>query len=353
VARSWVERVHPASLEPLACSPALAGGPIWPGGMAAHANGSLYVVFGQHAHRLDPDCDVVASRVLPRVKPYNSFVILPDGHLVTKDFGGVLPGSDPNAHTYHPAELVVVEPERLEIVARMPLPEASIARVSADGSNVYVVGTSKLWRVRWDGSVLEIDDSFDAPYVRMEGQTYGWDPVIALGGAWFLDNGLGSERYAGTFRDRGVSAAPLHLVRVDLDTGAATLTEVSGRPHGIVANPPLVDVSRRIAVGFDSGNGVIAAFDVAIDGTTTPRWTKRQDHAAHMLLFADTGELVTTDHDRDRLMDQLVVLDIETGEERLRADSGSTTQSVLFPAPGWDRDVYYCSFAGLARLCAR
>jgi len=47
-----------------------------------------------------------------------------------------------------------------------------------------------------------------------------------------------------------------------------------------------------------------------------------------------------------------VVLDVETGEERVRLASGSPVQSVLFPAVGWDRDVYYCSFAGIARLAA-
>jgi hypothetical protein len=25
-------------------------------------------------------------------------------------------------------------------------------------------------------------------------------------------------------------------------------------------------------------------------------------------------------------------------------------QSVLFPAPGWDRDLYWCTFSTLARL---
>src|ERR1700687_2148893 len=57
-----------------------------PGGIAAHANGSLYVVFGNHAHRLAPDLGVGTSVELPRRRPYNSFVIMPDGHLVTKDF---------------------------------------------------------------------------------------------------------------------------------------------------------------------------------------------------------------------------------------------------------------------------
>ena len=39
-----------------------------------------------------------------------------------------------------------------------------------------------------------------------------------------------------------------------------------------------------------------------------------------------------------------------TGAERLRIDSGSAVQSVVFPAVGWNSDVYYCSFHGIARL---
>ena len=63
--------------------------------------------------------------------------------------------------------------------------------------------------------------------------------------------------------------------------------------------------------------------------------------------------MLTTDHDVARMADQLVVRDIETGNERLRMDSGSAVQSVLFPAVGWDHDAYYCSFNGIARFAAR
>ncbi|HEY3831368.1 MAG TPA: hypothetical protein VGO03_03695 [Acidimicrobiia bacterium] len=347
---SWVERIDPLTLETVGRSPDLAGGPTWPGGLAAHANGSLYVVFGAHVHRLDATLQATASARLPRTKPYNSFVVLPDGHLVTKDFGGVLPGHDPSAHEYEPAELVVLEPEELTVVARIALAEASIARLSADGNTVYAVGTEHLYRATWDGQVLSIDEGFAVRYRTIAGQTYGWDCVIALGAVWFLDNGFGSERYAGTFRGQGVNAAPLHLVRVDLATQAVSLTEICGRPNGVVANPPLVDEQRRIVVGFDSGNGALAAFDIADDGTLTPRWTRDQNHACHMLLFADTGELITTDHDASRMVDEIVVLDIESGSERVRVASGSPIQSVVFPAPGWSNDVYYASFAGIARL---
>jgi hypothetical protein len=347
---SWVEQVDPESLDVVARSDDLPGGPTWPGGMAAHANGSLYVVFGNHAHRLAPDLSSVASRELPRRRPYNSFVIAPDGHLLTKDFGGVLPGHDPAAHTPEPAELLALEPDSLDIAARCVLPEPSIARLSADGDAVYVVGTSTLFRVGWDGRELRLDERFAGRYRTIEGQTYGWDAVLALGAAWFLDNGAGSERYIGTFRGQGISTAPLHLVRVDLETAAVTLTEICGLPNGVVANPPVVDESRRIVVGYDSGNGVLAAFDIAADGGLAPRWRHDQNHACHPLLFADTGELVTNDHDADRMADAIVVLDIETGDVRTRVDAGSAVQSVLFPAAGFGRDFYYCSFAAVTRV---
>jgi hypothetical protein len=203
--------------------------------------------------------------------------------------------------------------------------------------------------VQWDGANLTLDETFRARYRTIDGQTYGWDAVIDAGAAWFLDNGDGSERYAGTFRGQGISSAPLHLVRVDLATGAVTLTEICGLPNGVVANPPAVDPERRVAVGFDSGNGVLAGFTIAGD-ELLPRWSRPQNHAGHMLRFPDTGELVTGDHDQDRMVDHVVVLDIETGEELARAETGSPVQSVLFPCPGFDRDLYLCSFTTLSRV---
>ena len=98
---------------------------------------------------------------------------------------------------------------------------------------------------------------------------------------------------------------------------------------------------------------MLAAFDVAPDGTTSPRWRRDQDHACHLVLFSDTGELVTNDHDARRMHEDIVVLDIETGAERVRVPSGSAVQSVVFPAAGFDRDVYCCSFSTVTRIAAR
>ena len=340
-ATALVERIDPHTLETLDQSPELDGGPVWPGGLGANRHGSLHVVFGNHAHRLDADLRVVASTTLPRERPYNSFVTLPDGHLVTKDFGGARPGFPIAAADREACELLVLEPEGLTIVDRLVAPEPSIARLSAAGDDVYVVGDTSLLRVRWDGRRLALDDAFTAPYRTMAGQTYGWDCVIAAGAAWFLDDGDGSEHYNGTLRGHGVSTAPLHLVRVDLGTGVVTMVEICGRPGGLVANPPVVDEARGVVVGYDSGNGALVGFDL---DTLDVRWRRDQDHGSHLLLYAESGELVTGDHA------DAVVLDIATGDELARADTGSGIQSVLFPAPGFEHDFYVCTFLTVSRV---
>jgi hypothetical protein len=231
------------------------------------------------------------------------------------------------------------------------LPEPSVARLSADGDDIHVVGVTRFMRVRWTGAELLLDESIgDAVYRTLAGQTHGWDAVIDDGAAWFLDDGAGSERYAGSFRGIGISECPLHLVRVGLVDGAVSLTEVCGLPLGLIANPPAVDPVRRVVVGYDSANGIVTAFRFDDDGATSPLWTRPLHHAAHPLRFADTGELVLCDHDAERGVDQVVVVDIETGAERGRVDTGSPVQSVLFLAPGFDRDLYVCSFAGVARI---
>ncbi|MGH9080703.1 MAG: hypothetical protein ACRDYE_11635 [Acidimicrobiales bacterium] len=345
----FVEHIEPQTLEPLVRSPDLVGGPTWPGSAAVHANGSVYVVFGNHAHRLAPDLSRLATTSLPRQRPYNGFVILPDGHLVTKDFAGSRPGSPVPATDREPCELIVLEPEHLGIVERCALPEPSIARLSADGDDVYVVGDTSLLLLRWDGRRLHPDRDFRVRYRTLEGQTYGWDCVIETGAAWFLDNGEGSESYSGTLHGHGVSQSPLHLVRVDLRTGGCSMTEVCDRPGGLVANPPVIDAERSIAVAYDSGNGTMRAFDIAADGVLTTRWQRDHHHGGHLVLYPGSGELITGDYDEARGTDQVVVLDIGTGAELARADSGSPVQGVLFPAAA-EHAVYLCTFTTVSRV---
>ena len=332
---AWVERLDATTLEPIARVDDLAGGPWWPGGIAAHANGSLHVVHGRWAHRLSVDLRPQAARELPQDRAYNSFVVLPDGHLVTKDL--VMDGSAPS-------RLVVLDPDSLEIVAaEVAAPEASIARLSADHDVVYLVGDHSVFRYQWDGRRLALDADWSFRYRTAADQSYGWDPVIAGGHVWFMDNG--AHRYAGTMRDRGVASGPVHLVRVAVDDARDhELVEISGLAGGAVTNPPLYDATSRIAVGYDSANGVLAAF--RFDGALAPLWRVDLDTAGHLAWYPDDGTLVAYDHHET---EDLVFLDLATGEERGRAPTGSPMQSVVFPA-AVDGAVYYASFSTVARV---
>jgi hypothetical protein len=98
------------------------------------------------------------------------------------------------------------------------------------------------------------------------------------------------------------------------------------------------------------------------------------------LLFSDTGELVLNDFHAAALTrtrigrtfahrltpalqhrvarriaarngrDDVVVVDIATGQEKARAVVPSVTQSLVLPAPGFNRDLYWCTLTTLARI---
>jgi hypothetical protein len=365
----WVERLDPHTLQPLSTSPRLAGGPFWPGGLAVRRDGSVHVVHGRHCHRLSAALEPLASRRLSQPRPYNSFVALSDGTLAMKEIDREL---------RQPAHLTLLDPQSLEPrCPELTLPEPSVARLSADGDTLYVVGATTLWRYQWDGERLSQDERWQLRYHGGAGHSYGWDSVIAGGQVWFMDNG--AHDYATTMRGAGVESGPVRLIRVSCsDSRDSETVEVSGASRGTITNPPLYDAARGIAVAYDSGNGVVQAF--RFDGRLAPAWRARLDHAAHMILFAETGELVLHHHHGPRLArtrwgrrlgqaasglaqspavrrtmtrqarDEVVVLDIETGQERARCPVPTMFQSVLFPAPGFDRDLYWCTFSTLARL---
>lgn len=336
-----VERIDPLTLKTLQRSPRLTGGPMWPGGMAVHRNGDLYVVYGRHAHRLNRNCEPVASITLPLAQPYNSFVILDNGLIVTKNL------SDNRA-----AHLSVIDADTMALIgAGTECPEASIARLSAIGNTVYVVGVRSVFRYDWDETQRQLvpDPGWRFDYIGTTAQSYGWDASLSGGQAWFMDNGR--HRYFYTMVGAGVSPSPNRLIRVSLtDAADHAALPVCGLPGGSITNPPLYDSQRQIVVAYDSANRHLAAwrFDANARGLT-PLWQKSPfGCASHMLLYPDTGELVVNDY--RHFGEEVVVLDIATGAERGRVRVGGITQGVVFPSVGWHRDVYWCSMGRLARI---
>ena len=336
-----VERIDPQTLKTVRRSPRLSGGPMWPGGMAIHRNGDLYVVYGRHAHRLDRACEPLASLRLPVEAPYNSFVILDNGLIVTK-----------NLSETTNARLTVVDAESLTPACDDTVcPEPSIARLSATGNTVYVVGVRSIFRYRWDDGAgrLAFDPDWRFDYIGASRQTFGWDVALDGRHAWFMDNG--KHRYLRTMIGAGVSPTPNRLIRVSTsDAGDHQMLPVCGIKGGSITNPPLVDPQRDIVVAYDSANRHLQAwrFDSGARSMTA-LWQKiRFGCASHMIHYADTGELVINDYRRGA--EEVVVLNIESGAEIARVRTGGLQQGVVFPSVGWERDFYWCSMGRLARV---
>jgi hypothetical protein len=370
----WIERLDPETLAVTATSPPLAGGAWWPGGIAAHANGDLHMVFGRWAHRLSPGLDVLASHRLPVSRPHNSFVVLDGGELVTKD-------CDAPAGL-EPSTVSALDPETLLPVAEpLPLPEPSIARLSSDGESVIAVGTTRLFRLRLDRRAgrLAIDDEWRPSYGPAPDRSFGWDPVITDEHVFWMDNGR--NHVDRTMVGSGESASPLRLWWARLDDGTTRSVEISGIPYGTESNPPAWDPERRLVVAYDAGNAVVRAWRLVGDELEDAWRRDGLAHAGHLILYPDTRELIAGDwHDTPALRrpvirplvrgttallsrsararraslpsghDELVVLDLDTGAEKARVAVPSPSQGFLFPAPGFGRDVYYQSLTTIARV---
>ncbi len=338
---SCVERIDPLTLKTCCKSPRLKGGPMWPGGMAIHRNGDLYVVYGRYAHRLNRACEPLASRQLPVDLPYNSFVLLDNGLLVTKNLSDSVN-----------ARISVLDPETLKpVCADIDCAEPSIARLSSSGNTLYVVGVRSIMRYHWDeaAQTLRRDPDWHCDYIGDSSQTYGWDVVLEGGHAWFMDNG--KHRYFTRMIGAGVNPTANRLIRVALDdSGNREILPISGLSGGSVTNPPLHDFKRQIVVAYDSANSYLRAWHFNPQShALTPLWEKHAfGCASHMISYPDTGELVVNDYRKRG--EEVVVLNIETGAELARVRSGGLTQGVVFPSSGWNRDLYWSSMGRLARI---
>ena len=199
---AWVERLDPATLAVTASTPRLPGGRFWPGGIAAHACGDLHVVFGRWAHRLSPELEVLASHRLPIDRPYNSFVVLDGGELVTKDCDAPAGQEPSTVSVLDPISLLPVAPP-------LPLPEPSVGRLSSDGETVYAIGTTAMFALRLDRDAgrLVLDEHWRPSYGPVPGRSYGWDPVLTGEHVFWMDNGRNSVDH--TMLGSGSESSPV------------------------------------------------------------------------------------------------------------------------------------------------
>jgi len=358
----WLERIHPESLEPMHTTERLpCGDHVWCGAILAHANGSIYSVNGNFIHRLAPDCSVEGEAQLPVDRAHNGLLALSDGSLITKDLR--LEGQGGTT-------LTRLDPETLEVMeAPLVLPEGSMGRIAADripgGDAVYVPGTEHLWRIDVGEKMVVVDDW--RPRYRDARGEFGlaWDSCLSGGAAWLMDCGdIQSVRAIFSVEPNGRFDQPpegllgwrrpapwtgaQRLLRVDLANGRVeTLTPFGTEGGGIIAPPVHVPELER-AVCWDSLRGGLAGISTAGGGLSVA-WTLPFRPSMQPVVFPESGELVINDFTESG-SDDLVVVDLESGEVIDRVYTGSRIANGMFLSPGGERDIYYCSTLGVARI---
>ncbi len=361
----WVERIDPDTLEPLASSPDLpCGEHVWCGAILAHANGSVMSVNGSYLHRLDPDdLSIIVERRLPADRSHNGLLALADGTLVTKDLR--LEGQGGTTITR-------LDADTLELIGEpMVLPEGSMGRIAADtdadGDDlVYVPGTEHLWRLRVGADRLLLDDwkpRYRAAYDRVG---LSWDACLSDGHCWIMDCGdILSVRRIHQTEPNGRFAAPpgrdlswrlpapwdgaQRLFRVSLDDPTDIMAiEPFGTPGGGIIAPPVHVPEAEMAVAWDSVNGGLAGIST-VDGGLEVAWHLDIRASMQPIVFPESGELVINDFTADG-SDDLVVVDVTTGELIDRTQTGSRVANGMFLTSGGERDVFYCSTLTVARI---
>jgi len=360
----WVQRIDPSTLEPLASSPELpCGDHVWCGAILAHANGSIHSVNGSYLHRLDPDdLTVTAERQLPVDRSHNGLLALADGTLITKDLR--LEGQGGTT-------ISRLDPDTLDLVSEpLVLPEGSMGRIAADitaaGEHVFVPGTEHLWRLTVDGDEVNIDDW--RPRYRAENDRWGlaWDSCISDGACWIMDCGdlLSVRRIHhtepnGRFPEppgRDLSwrlgapwAGAQRLIRIDLaDPTDVRSIEPFGTPGGGIIAPPVHIPEHDIAIAWDSINGGLAGVNTNEDGLSV-LWQIDVRPSMQPVVFPESRELVINDFTDDGF-DDLIVVDIATGDLLDRVSTGSRIANGMFLTAGGQRDVFYCTTTTLAHV---
>lgn len=376
----WVWRVDPLTLETVAESPRLpSGGHNWCGAVTVHENGDLYVVNGRFVHRLSPELAVKAELALPIDNAHNGHLILSDGNLITKDIQ-----IDPARRTW----FTLLDPD-LGLIDRFELPENSVGRFAcdrqADRDLIYVTSPTRVYRLIYRDRTLALDADWIGNYaIPGEDQAFAWDCCLGSDSVWFQDMGenaairqtlsaspigtnqpvqpspaiamlvrLGLGRWLSAFarRRRRDHAAPLRVFRFSTaDAADRDVLMPFGDPGGWNAAPPLYDPERRILVCFDTANARVGAFRYHGVGDVRPLWQKAYRNTNQLTLFADTGELLVDDVKPLRRWDAVVV-DIETGREKGRVDTGCGMSGAMWYAPGFSRDFYTSTgFGAVARI---
>ena len=128
-----------------------------------------------------------------------------------------------------------------------------------------------------------------------------------------------------------------------------SLKEISpfGAAGGGIIAPPVNVPEHKMCIAWDSINGGLAGISTESEELTLA-WKIDVRPSMQPVVFPDSAELVINHYqDRD---DQIIVVDIRSGELISKVSLSSPLANGMFLSPGFERDIYYCSTLTFARV---
>ena len=356
----WVQKINPDTLEVLNESPQLpCGDHVWCGAIAAHKNGSVIKVNGSFMHVLSPDCEVILEKELPINQAHNGLLILSDGTIVTKDC---------RLENQQNSTITRLDPNTLELLHEpFALPEGSMGRIASDlnddGEFIYIPGIERIWRIKVLPDALELDEDWQPQY-RNGNQSQGlaWDGCISEDSLWVMDNGdIESVRSIYGVNPNGRVAENTHLswrspapwkgrqrlIKFDLISGDKIAIEPFDKEGGGSIAPPVNVPEYEMCIAWDSINGGLAGIST-IDRKLAVSWQLDMRPTMQPVVFPESGELVINNFENGE--DELIVVDIATGELLSRAKVNARLANGMFLTPGFNRDIFYCTTGTFSKV---
>ena len=356
----WLQKINSDSLEVLNESPQLpCGDHVWCGAIAAHENGSIIKVNGSFMHVLSPECEVILEKELPINQAHNGLLILSDGTIVTKDC---------RLENQQNSTITRLDPNTLELLHEpFALPEGSMGRIASDlnddGEFIYIPGIERIWRIKVLPDALELDEDWQPQY-RNANQSQGlaWDGCISEGSLWVMDNGdIESVRSIYGVNPNGRVAENTHLswrnpapwkgrqrlIKFDLISGEKTFIEPFDKEGGGIIAPPVNVPEYEMCIAWDSINGGLAGISTT-DRKLAVSWQLDMRPTMQPVIFPESGELVINNFENGE--DELIVVDIATGELLSRAKVNARLANGMFLTPGFNRDIFYCTTGTFSKV---
>jgi hypothetical protein len=326
---NYIAKVNPLTLDLIKKTELNLGtADYWPPSIVIHANGYIYVTAQNICYKLTPDIDIVSYYILPIIDgKYNSMKAFSDGNLICKGLGS----------TY--SSVTLLDQNLKPIIPELVLPEKSYGRLAVHIRNnkeyLYVTCDTILLRYQYiPGAMprLEKDKGWSYKYRRASSrlQTGGGVASFIDDNAYFVDNASSNPKPLG----------PIHLMRVNLDDSrdAQRFMPFGRLRRGYRFNKHLTDPINGIIVVGDTTNSKMAGYRYLGNNEFEELWLKDYESGIVCSSSSSTKQLYVTDL-KDGY-DNIVILDIETGEELNRIVTSSTYISLAGVTFGWNNDVF-------------